>query len=37
MSECFPEAKSSEGRVKVELDLTNYADNQIKCNQQVDT
>ena len=25
MSECFPEPKSSGGRVKVELDLSNYA------------
>ena len=25
MSEYFPEPKSSEGRVKVELDLSNYA------------
>ena len=25
MNECFPEPKSSEGRVKVELDLSNYA------------
>ena len=25
MSECFPEPKYSEGRVKVELDLSNYA------------
>ena len=25
MSEFFPEPKSSEGRVKVELDLSNYA------------
>ena len=24
MSECFPELKSSGGRVKVELDLSNY-------------
>ena len=25
MSRCFPELKSSGGRVKVELDLSNYA------------
>ena len=25
MSECFPESKSSGGRVKVELDVSNYA------------
>ena len=25
MSECFPEPKSSGGRVKLELDLSNYA------------
>ena len=25
MSECFPEAKSLRGRVKVKLDLPNYA------------
>ena len=25
MSECFPEPKSSRGRVKVELDLSDYA------------
>ena len=25
MSECFPKPKSSEGRVKVQLDLSNYA------------
>ena len=25
MTECFPEPKSSGGRVKLELDLSNYA------------
>ena len=25
MSECFPESKSSGGRVKVELNLSNYS------------
>ena len=25
MSECFPEPKSSGGKTKVELDLSNYA------------
>ena len=25
MSECFPEPKSSGGKLKVELDLSNYA------------
>ena len=29
MNECFPEPKSSGGRVKVELDLSNCAKKQI--------
>ena len=38
MSRCFPELKSSGGRVKVELDLSNYATKiQLKNAAGVDT
>ena len=35
MSKYFPEPKSSGGRVKVELGLSNYATNQVLKMQQV--
>ena len=38
MSECFPEPKSLEGRVKVELDLYNYAaKTDLKITTEIDT
>ena len=37
MSEYFPESKSSRGRVKVELDLSNYATKADLKNATVDT